>query len=283
MASVNTRPDRTEDRRPLQDGEPDYAVLTPERITLQYDVAGIGSRSAAALIDVTIQLLVLLLLGLAFALLARLIGVNVASLEEPDAAALPIIILGALAVVVVFVVLFGYFMFFEIVWSGQTPGKRMLGIRVLRENGYPVRSGDSVVRNLIRVIDGPPFGAVLGLTVMLFNGKSRRLGDFAAGTLVVREGTRRGVAALSAPPSPASPTGAPSGPPDGAGAPGPPVLSPADATLLRDFLVRRERLDPESRGDLARRLADTLAARYGLQAQRSGSSDEVFLERLAGR
>jgi uncharacterized RDD family membrane protein YckC len=254
-------------------------VLTPERITLQYDVAGIGSRSAAAMIDVTIQLLVLLVLGLAFALLARLIGVNVASLEEPDAAALPIIILGALAVVVVFVVLFGYFMFFEIVWSGQTPGKRVLGIRVLRENGYPVRAGDSVVRNLIRVIDGPPFGAVLGLTVMLFNTKARRLGDFAAGTLVVREGTRRGVAALSTPPAPAAPAGAP----PGAGAPAPPVLSPADATLLRDFLVRRERLDSESRGALSRRLADTLAARYGLQAQRAGSSDEVFLERLAGR
>ena len=71
-------------------------------------------------------------------------------------------------------------------------------------------------------------------------------------------------------------------PPDGAVAPSAPVLSPADATLLRDFLVRRERLDAESRGTLARRLADTLAARYGLQAQRSGSSDEVFLERLAG-
>ncbi|HEX2513635.1 MAG TPA: RDD family protein [Chloroflexota bacterium] len=258
---------------------PDYAVLTPERISLQYDVAGIGSRSAAALIDVTILLAVLLVLGLAFALLARLTGVTAASFEEPDAAMLPMIILGALAVVAVFVVLFGYFMFFEIVWSGQTPGKRVLGIRVLRENGYPVRPGDSVVRNLIRVIDGPPFGAVVGLTVMLLNSRSRRLGDFGAGTIVVREGTRRGVAALTAPPA----ADAQAGPPGSPGAPVVPVLSPADATLLRDFLVRRERLDAESRGTLARRLADTLAKRYGLQAQRSGSSDEVFLERLAGR
>ncbi len=262
--------------------EPDYAVLTPERISLQYDVAGIGSRSAAALIDVTILLLVLLVLGLAFALLARLTGVTTASFEEPDAAMLPITILGALAVVAVFVVLFGYFMFFEIVWSGQTPGKRVLGIRVLRENGYPVRPGDLVVRNLIRVIDGPPFGAVVGLTVMLLNSRSRRLGDFGAGTIVVREGTRRGVAALTAPPAARRP-GGPAGLPGSPGAPGVPVLSPADATLLRDFLVRRERLDAESRGTLARRLADTLANRYGLQTQRSGSSDEVFLERLAGR
>ena len=81
-------------------------MLTPERISLQYDVAGIGSRSAAALIDVTILLAVLLVLLLAFALLARLAGVTAASFEEPDAAMLPMIILGALAVVAVFVVLF---------------------------------------------------------------------------------------------------------------------------------------------------------------------------------
>jgi hypothetical protein len=117
---------------------------------------------------------------------------------------------------------------------------------------------------------------------MLLNSRSRRLGDFGAGTIVVREGTRRGVAALTAPHAADAQAGPP-GPPGSPGAPGVPVLNPADATLLRDFLVRRERLDAESRGTLARRLADTLANRYGLQAQRSGSSDEVFLERLAGR
>jgi hypothetical protein len=99
------------------------------------------------------------------------------------------------------------------------------------------------------------------------------------------------VAALTAPPRPPGPdapgttgtTETPETPErDGADGAGP-LLSAADATLVRDFLVRRERLDPAARTRLAERLADTLAARYGLQARRAGASTEVFLERLAGR
>jgi hypothetical protein len=108
---------------------------------------------------------------------------------------------------------------------------------------------------------------------MLFNERSRRLGDFAAGTIVVREGTRRTMSDLSA--GAAQPAGS-----DDAG---PVVLSPSDATLLHDFLVRREELAPGARERLAARLADTLAARYGLQARRNGSTTEVFLERLDAR
>jgi uncharacterized RDD family membrane protein YckC len=262
MASVDTQT------------EADYAVLTPERITLQYDVAGIGSRSAAALIDTAIQVAVLALLTVVVALVARLVGASARSLDVPDASTLGVTVLIALFVVCVFAVLFGYYILFEIIWSGQTPGKRMLGLRVLRENGYPLRAGDATVRNLVRIVDAPPFGAVVGLTVMLFNKQSRRLGDFAAGSIVVREGVRRGVAALTAPPA--------QSPADGAAGAGP-LLSPADASLVRDFLVRRDRLDPGSRQRLAERLADALAARYGLQARRVGSSTEVFLERLAER
>jgi uncharacterized RDD family membrane protein YckC len=255
------------------DTQADYAVLTPERITLQYDVAGIGSRSAAALIDTAIQVAVLTLLTVIVVLVARLVGTSAQSLDLPDASTLGVTVMIALFVVLVFAVLFGYYILFEIIWNGQTPGKRTLGLRVLRENGYPLRAGDATVRNLVRIVDGPPFGAVVGLTVMLFNKQSRRLGDFAAGTIVVREGTRRGVAALTTP----APAGA-----DGAAGAGP-LLSPADATLVRDFLVRRDRLDPGSRHRLAERLADALAARYGLQSRRAGSSTEVFLERLAER
>ncbi len=262
MASVDSRTDA------------DYAVLTPERITLQYDVAGIGSRSAAALIDTAIQVATIALLTVVIALLGRLVGVSALALDAPDAGTLPFAVLLAVFVVCVFAILFGYYVLFEIVWNGQTPGKRVLGLRVLRENGYPLRPGDATVRNLVRIVDGPPFGAVVGLTVMLFNKQARRLGDFAAGTIVVREGTRRGVAALTAPAPPAADA------PDGATGP---LLSPADATLVRDFLVRRERLDPGARHRLAERLADALAARYGLQTRRAASSTEVFLERLAGR
>jgi uncharacterized RDD family membrane protein YckC len=252
----------------------DYAVLTPERVTLEYDVAGIGSRSAAALIDVAIQAATLGLLAILLIFLGRQVGLSASSLERTGGAVLAYAVFAALIVVAVFAILFGYYILFEIVWNGQTPGKRAFGLRVLRENGYPVRSGDAVVRNLVRVIDGPPFGAAIGLMVMLFNERSRRLGDFAAGTIVVREGTRRTVSALS--------TGA-GRPADADGGAQEAVLSPSDATLLHDFLLRREELAPEARERLAVRLADTLAARYGLQARRNGSTAEVFLERLDAR
>ena len=100
-------------------------------------------------------------------------------------------VLLAASVLGAFVVTSGYFMVFEIIWNGQTPGKRVLGVRVIRESGYPLRPVDSVVRNVVRIVDWLPFFYGIGVLVMLFNGRSRRLGDFAAGTIVVREGARR--------------------------------------------------------------------------------------------
>lgn len=166
-----------------------------------------------------------------------------------------------------FVVTAGYYLVFEIIWNGQTPGKRAVGIRVIRENGYPVRPVDSVIRNVVRIADWVPIFYGIGVLVMLFNKRSRRLGDFAAGTIVVREGARRtltNVASVAA--SDETPVASV-------------VLSSADATLVRDFLVRRASIDPAARADLARRLADVLARRYHLPA---GDDPEVFLERVSG-
>src|SRR5262249_42572330 len=114
----------------------------------------------------------------------------------------------------------------------------------------------------------------------------KRVGDYAAGTLVVREGDRRnaerGFSLGLAPLTGAGDAGLPAGGGVRDGAAGP-VLSPADATLVRDFLLRREQLDPEARERLGTRLADVLAGRYGMQAARAGTRGEDFLERLAER
>jgi uncharacterized RDD family membrane protein YckC len=242
----------------------EYTVLTPERVRLQYDIAGIGSRSAAAIVDVVIQVVAWLLLLFAFfAGLGALGSADV--LSEND------VLVGVLVAVVIlvsFFILWGYYLVFEIAWSGQTPGKRLLGLRVIRENGYPLRAGDAVVRNLIRIVDGPPVMSALGLLVMLLNQRSRRLGDYAAGTVVVREGARRTLAVAMAEAAPSVDRTLPS-------------LLTEDATLLRDFLVRRAALRPAPRADIARRLADVLARRYGLDGLRGeGATDEQFLERL---
>ena len=242
-----------------------YHVLTPERVGLQYDIAGVGSRSAAALIDFGYQALAWLLLGVLTFCVGFVLSVLLGAGASPGVyggVMLALFVLGS------FLILWGYYLVFEIAWSGQTPGKRALGLRVMRENGYPIRPGDAVVRNLVRIVDGPPFMHVLGLLVMLLNARAKRPGDFAAGTIVVREGARRSLASLAAFEAPTS------GP-----APG---LSAVDATLVRDFLVRRAAMDAAPRSRLAARLAAALAERYGLTAQRAEQPDEAFLERLVG-
>lgn len=254
----------------------DYRILTPERVTLQYDIAGIGSRSAAALIDVTIQglmLTVVLILGVAG-------SGQLSRLGLVDARPVGGAILLALVVLLVALILWGYYFVFEIIWSGQTPGKRLLGLRVIRESGFPIRPVDAAIRNLVRVIDGPPLAYAIGLLVMLLNERAKRLGDFAAGTIVVREGARRSLSAVTAVAAVAVSEAAETA---GADAAGIPVLDPQDATLVRDFLVRRAHLAPEARSRLAARLATRLAARYGIQGQRDGLADEAFLERLGSR
>jgi uncharacterized RDD family membrane protein YckC len=238
----------------------DYAVLTPERVSLEYGIAGIGSRGGAAIIDTLLQALALLIVGAAG--LGAGAAVSIATGEFATALLLAALALGG------FLITSGYFMVFEIVWNGQTPGKRLLGLRVIRESGYPIRPVDSVIRNVVRIADWLPFFYGIGVLVMLFNKRSRRLGDFAAGTIVVREGARRTLSTLAR-------LAAASEPPVGL------TLSSTDATLVRDFLVRRTTMDPGARADLARRLASALAQRYHLPPAEAFDA-ERFLEQLSG-
>jgi uncharacterized RDD family membrane protein YckC len=242
----------------------EYSVLTPERVNLQYDIAGVGSRGAAVIVDSTIQAVALtvVVLGLAGALAAGgLLGINTGDDEG---------ILGSLVMVgfvlAVFAVTNGYFMLFEILWNGQTPGKRLVGVRVIRENGYPLRPVDAVVRNLVRIVDWLPFLYACGIVTMLLNNRARRLGDFASGTIVIREGPRALASLMSPVPTSAAPM------------PQRVTLSSSDATLVRDFLVRRGMLNAIARSDLAQRLAAVLSQRYGVALDRD---PEQFLEQLA--
>ena len=272
----------------------DFRVLTPERVGLQYAIAGIGSRSIAALIDTLLLTLVIVLWSIVvFAgLIIALVGTHqeFASRDELSPVSWAAL---AVFVVVAFVILFGYFILFEMIWSGQTPGKRLLGLRVIRENGYPIRPTDAVVRNLVRIVDVLATGYAIGLLTMLLNERAKRLGDFAAGTLVVREAslpTVTSFTSLTALPedahhAPARTSTAPSSAasPQSSG-PGTsyrlPTLAPEHATLVRDFLLRRDTLDATARRRLAARLAGAIAAHYGLESLRASEDDEAFLARF---
>ncbi len=231
-------------------------MLTPERVSLQYDIAGIGSRGAAVLIDTLIQVAI----GTAVLLAVSGGALSAVSFLGRGGGLAGPIVLASMAVAV-FAISVGYFIVFEIVWSGQTPGKRVLGIRAMRENGYPLRPVDSTIRNVLRVVDGLPVGYAVGVLVMLFNARSKRLGDFAASTIVVREGARLW-SALDPPTSLRSNRT---------------ILQPADATLVRDFLIRRGTMSSSPRRELAARLAAVISSRYGLALE---GDAEVFLERL---
>jgi len=237
----------------------EYSVLTPERVSLQYDIAGIGSRGAAAIVDTVIQsvALIVIFVALTAGLAAGSAFLSVGS--GPGAATLFL----ALFILALFAVADGYFMLFEILWNGQTPGKRMVGIRVIRENGYPMRPIDAVIRNLVRMVDWLPGAYGIGVLTMLLNKRSKRLGDFASGTIVVREGSRGAAALVTATAASAESRGV--------------RLASADATLVRDFLVRRASMDPRARADLAARLSAVLAQRYALTLD---GEPEAFLERL---
>lgn len=173
-----------------------YELETPEQIELTFDVAGLGSRSIAALVDTLVQGIVLLALLVAGAFVAGFAGgfTRAISFRYSVGSTTEAVVL-AVVVVVAFIVVWGYYIFFEMAWNGQTPGKRAANIRVLTTRGQPITLAQALIRNLVRIVDFLPGSYMLGSVVILLNRRSQRLGDLAAGTIVVKE--RRQEAPLS--------------------------------------------------------------------------------------
>lgn len=156
-------------------------IETPERVPLHFALASIGNRFLACAIDHTIQALTILLMVIAFLTLA-----NYSSLGDRLSAAPKWVY--AVLIVILFLIISGYFAFFEWVWRGQTPGKRWLKLRVIREDGRPVTFWESVVRNLLRNFDMMPVPFYsIGLISVFVSSIDQRVGDLIAGTVVVRE------------------------------------------------------------------------------------------------
>ncbi len=233
-------------------------VETPELVVLSYTLAGIGSRAMAAVIDAVICLL--LLIGLLF--VWRLVAAGTSLSGTPASAAW---VLG-MAVFAQFAILWGYYVLFEALADGQTPGKQVLHLRVVRDGGYSITFGASAVRNLVRLVDMQPvltYG--VGMLSVLFSRSGKRLGDYAAGTVVVRE----------------SPMPAPTAPRTSEAVSELPVLhtrlSEAEYQLLDRFVSRSRELPVERR----HQLADQLARRFAPTiADMDGSTDLARLNRL---
>jgi uncharacterized RDD family membrane protein YckC len=240
----------------------------PEEINLQLEVANVGSRTLAILADITLCGLVLLLVySITFVAARDMAGDWITQLGS-----------GALQMVLILAV-FGfqwvYFNLFEWLWNGQTPGKRLMHLRVIKMDGAPVSWIDVFLRNIARPIDTfGPMG-LIGLLMIFISQKAQRLGDLMARTLVIHETpidwsifdqleANDGEAASRGPTTIR--------------------LTPAQWELLHRFLNRREQLQPEARNRLAASLHDSLkSAAAGTELERSPLAPEDWLVELARR
>jgi len=236
------------------------AIETPEHVHFHFQLAGPARRAIAYLLDLLLRGVILLALAIPAAL-ANLF-------DETAGFRMGIILL------VLFVLEWGYFVISELVMRGASIGKRALGLRVVRLDGLPVRFGDSLIRNLLRAADFLPMAYAIGGLAMVFDRDFRRLGDLAAGTIVIYEAPRALQAAVRVekPLTEAElrkfPTHF--------------TLPNETVDALELFLRRRLELAPARESELAEMLAEALARRFNVRYRDPVRLLEVAYQRARG-
>jgi uncharacterized RDD family membrane protein YckC len=218
-------------------------LVTPERIVLVYPLAGPFRRFMAYLID---QFLIVFLVLGAF-LLSLILALGSVAFLGP-------------ALIAYFLLSWGYGAFCEGVFNGQTLGKHWLRVRVLSERGVPISGAQAILRNLVGTVDGLlPFFYLIGLTSMLVSRKFQRMGDLAAGTMVVIEERRssRGITRIDDPDIDALLPWLPERI----------AVGSHLARVLSDYVEVRRRFGPLRRAEMAEPLAGPLRKRFGLPDQ----------------
>ncbi len=276
----------------------DVEVVSAENVAFGVESAGLGSRFAAACIDLTLQMLVI---GLSASVIAR--GLDLVQLDSWSPALRNIA--QALGTLLAFCILWGYYFAFEWLWDGQTPGKRALGLRVLHTDGSPLTLWGSLVRNLLRLFDFLPAFYAAGAVVALLGPNNRRVGDLVANTVVAREkhdatrqvlGIGQAADAFLWAQNPLAASSAAStaltsareeavadefeAAPDLESLALRARLKAGDWEMALDFARRRQSLAPEVRARLAARLAQQLAAKAGIEP---GAEAEAFVLRVASQ
>ena len=223
------------------------SIDTPEQVALDFSLASIGSRFLALAVDSLIQGGVALVVVLLAAVATLISGRSFATVSP-----------WALAIVILswFLITQGYFAMFEAVWNGQTPGKRVVGLRVISVTGRPISVFEAILRNVVRIADQLPGIYAFGIVSIFVTERNQRLGDLAAGTVVVHE---RGVESEDG-----------MGLDDDAAAAvtmhGAAKLSAEEISVLQLFLRRRAQLGDGERLRMSRQLAARLRDRLGITA-----------------
>ena len=241
-------------------------LRTPESVELEFSLSGIGSRAYALFVDYT-------LLGLTIAGFLFLWSIVSYQLVQyfPSAPGLGSWLV-AIPVLLCFVIFVGYFVFFETLWQGQTPGKRLAQIRVIRDDGRPIALPQATLRALLRTFDDLSF-FVVGFLLIVVGKKEKRLGDWVAGTVVIQEqrskqGTiqvldeaqARQVAHYLLEEQDIS------------------SLLPDDFAVVREYLKRRSNLSAQARVTVSLRLAQQVQKRLEMDGLPFNMSPNSFLE-----
>src|SRR6266498_1624117 len=232
-----------------------HGVETPEHVDVQFELAGLGSRLAAGLLD-----LLLLWLGLMALWIGG--GAIVTSISSPHGTAQGWLTAGM--ILLTFCLIWGYFTLFEALNGGRTPGKQVLGIRVVMDTGRSITPPAALIRNLVRLLDCYfPIPFAPALVTMFLHPSNKRPGDLAAGTIVVRDRPTDWVlGAATESESPADPIET-----------GPPELSEDEFRLLDRFLARLSELNP----DVQIRMTADLVRRFETRIPRRSADPQGYL------
>ncbi len=248
-------------------------LRTPESVELEFPLAGIGSRAYALLVDyvlIAIAMVAVLSIGLLFTFQTLAYAVQDSSDFMPSSIGW----IGAIMLLGLFAIFVGYFVFFETLWQGQTPGKRMAQIRVIREDGRPIGLPQATLRALLRVFDDILLGLV-GFLFIIQGRQEKRLGDWVAGTVVIQElrvkkkqdkiiirdeikanqvaDAMLEIANFN-------------------------LVTPDDFAVIQDYLNRRSRFSVKAWETVSFRLAQQLKARLDLEALPFDMTANLFLE-----
>ncbi len=231
------------------------SVITPENIPLEVELAGLGSRFGALLFDLLVQILTIAIAASIWGIIAALTGGT--GLDN---------IAKALSIISMFLIFFGYFILFETLWNGQTPGKRVFKLRVIRDGGFPVNFMSVAARNLVRIADLLPATYIVGALSVFFNDRNKRLGDLVAGTMVVKEDEAHRLGIYDPEAASAQAAYTPAQLPDNAADPRL-ILSNDEISLLRRFSIRRWQMTSDDSERLAYRIVAPLVGRLGIVFQ----------------
>lgn len=258
----------------------EITILTPENVELRFELAGLGSRFLALLLDTLLQSLITLIPILV--IWAAAYTAQSVSLTELTDVLSPWVI--AIVILFLFSLWSGYFLFYESRSSGQTPGKKALGIKVIRDTGHPVDFRAATLRNLLRAVDALPGAYGVGILSVFISPQYRRLGDYVAGTLVVKVRQEEWIKPNEQPSADSSAHAVPSDRPE-AHLPDELLVNLSQVTkddyrAVRHFLDRRYELQAATATSLAIKLAQPLAGK--LAADTAAIDDPVaFLEAIA--